>query len=141
MQFAQQCCDQNRHVVATDTIVFLLQTFGDRLDFSEVEDAKSIRDQAATQGQRYRKFKQAIATLAENADSDASDIVGKYLAFVRDDWDEAVHYLAKSPHETLSAAAKLQIDHQNDEAAAIKVADAWYSASDQIEEPEDKQVY
>ncbi|KAA1261957.1 hypothetical protein LF1_45180 [Rubripirellula obstinata] len=138
IQFAQQCCDRNRHVVATDTIVFLLQTFGDRLDFSQVENAKAVRDRAVVEGQRHRDFKNAIMQLAEKPDSKANDTVGKYLAFVRGDWEEAIHYLAESANESLAAAAKTQLAFQTDEASPIDVASAWDDASEKIEAPEDR---
>ena len=158
IRLAKQCSEQSRYEVASDTTNFLLQTFADQLRRSQIDQAKKVRDSAVMEAERYRKFRDAVMTLANAAGGQGDDSVanesptnegptnegqlnetaGTYLAFVRKDWDEAIHYLAESDVATLKEAANLQLAHQSAGATSMEVADAWNAVAQATDQPEQK---
>lgn len=77
----------------------------------------------------YKKAKDKLATTPE--DPDANTVVGKYLAFVLGDYDEAMPYLAKSGDKTLRTLAEHERAPLYTDTGVKKVGmgDEWVAAA------------
>ena len=85
---------------------------------SEVGEAKKLAD----------AHQKALAALEANADdADAHLAVGKYLCFVKHDWDAGLAHLAKCGDATLKDAAALEIASPTTPEDQVKLGDLWWT--------------
>ncbi len=71
-------------------------------------------------------------------DIQANLTFGKYLFFVRGDFDSAVPLLAKAIHPGLNKAAKLDLAGPEETTAQIAVGDAWWDLAEKTAEKDEK---
>lgn len=81
------------------------------------------REAAARVAKEFDKLK------AEPDDPAANLAVGRYLCFVKDDWDDGLAHLAKCDDPTLKALATLERAGVDDAADLSKLADGWMDAA------------
>jgi len=62
-------------------------------------------------------------------DPDANLTVGKFLCFVKGDWDGGVRHLSRGADRALAAAAKLDLAGPSDSKAQLAVGDTWWDLS------------
>ncbi|HXG61752.1 MAG TPA: hypothetical protein VNO22_10270 [Planctomycetota bacterium] len=74
--------------------------------------------------------KKAEAILSNNPeDASANLVLGKYLAFVREDWDRAVSFLSKGSDPALKRAALEEQSPVQDGQQKVRIGDAWIDAT------------
>jgi hypothetical protein len=74
--------------------------------------------------------KKAEATLKENPDNpDANLAIGKYLAFSKGEWDQAIPCLAKGSDPFYQALA----EKERGGAKPLEIGDAWWTGSTEVE--------
>jgi hypothetical protein len=72
----------------------------------------------------------AQSALAKNpADPDANLILGKYLCFVKNDWDSGLPNLVQGSDPTLQALAQKDLDAQKNAADGMTAANGWWDFS------------
>ena len=88
----------------------------------EIGDAKKSFD-------AYRK---ALDKLEESADDPAANLAaGKYLCFVKQDWDKGLAHLAKGSDESLRQIAELEIAAPANPEEQVKLGDLWWALFEQ----------
>ena len=111
---------------------------GDKDLVSEVQGriAKSI-DRAKA----YENVKEARAALEKTPqDPEANLVVGKYLCFMKGDWDEGLPMLALGKDEILKALAKQEIEGAASSTEQVKLGDGWWSLAEKQEGTVKKQT-
>lgn len=89
--------------------------------------------------QRYRAVRVAFGTLESNPDDPQANLaVGRYLCFVKADWDAGLPHLARGGDTGLSAAAQTDLANPSQEESMIALADAWYDLSEKEDEEQAK---
>ncbi|HEX4130871.1 MAG TPA: hypothetical protein VHZ24_12580 [Pirellulales bacterium] len=92
-----------------------------------VERSKSV----AADRQQWDAAEAARAALKENPnDAAANLVVGRYLCFVRDDWDEGLKHLAASNGPAFKELAEKSREAANEPAAQPELGDAWWDAAE-----------
>lgn len=87
---------------------------------SKVEEAQSCL--RLTQG-----IKLAEEQLKRHPDDpEANLIVGKFLCFVKGDWDGGIPHLSRGADRALAAAAKLDLARPSEPKAQVAAGDAWW---------------
>lgn len=71
-----------------------------------------------------------VALEAKSTDPDANFIVGKFLCFVKGDWQRGVAMLALGSNEELKVASVMELETKPD---AIKLGDAWWKIAESHE--------
>ena len=89
---------------------------------SDLKIAMDLREQ----------YERAAMQLESNPDDAAAlAVVGRYLCFGDNNWDEGLPYLAKSNDELLKKAATLELQYDSASNNDMEVAEAWYQAAKQ----------
>lgn len=89
-----------------------------------VKFTKDIKKQA-TAFAAYQKGRETLTN--DPTDAKANLAVGRYLCFVRDDWESGMPYLAKSSEEKLKALAQRELANPPTEPEGqVSLADAWW---------------
>lgn len=98
---------------------------------AEVQSHLKDLDKLATE---YAGVKAANEALEKNpTDPQANLAVGKYLCFVKGDWEQGVPMLALCGDAALKAAAEKDIAADKDPKAKLAAADAWWELSEKEE--------
>ena len=66
---------------------------------------------------------------------EANEAAGKYLCFVRGDWERGLSLLAKSADPDLKEVAKLELAEKKETEDVLAIADLWWDYAETIEEP------
>jgi hypothetical protein len=89
---------------------------------------------AAAQAKMLPSDKDADAALKKLAltpdDVDANTVVGRYLAFVKEDWDKAVPYIVKGKDKPLIAMIDEEKKDDANKFTATEIGDKWLKAGD-----------
>ena len=97
---------------------------------------------ANTKDANLSKLALAFKILVDKPDDGAACLLaGKYLCFVKGDYDRGIPLLAKSPHPALSKIAKLDLARPDQPPAQIALGDAWWELGDKDTEKAEKQKY
>jgi hypothetical protein len=110
-----------------------IQSFKDFL-----EDLKAIQAKVETAKKRvletekeFDAVKDSQETLKEKPDDpDASLAWGKFLCFIKGNWDKGLPLLAKSNDEDLKPLAKKDLDKQSTTKDQVELADTWWDLAD-----------
>lgn len=79
----------------------------------------------------YAKIESAEATLAERPDDpDANLAVGRYLCFVKGDWEQGLLNLALSADAELQAVAQRELAGADDSSAQLALGDRWWKLNE-----------
>jgi hypothetical protein len=103
-----------------------------------LEDLKALQTTADAAKKRvletekeFDAVKEAQETLKEKPDDpEASLAWGKFLCFIKGNWDKGLPYLAKSSDEDLKALAKKEMDKQSTTKDQVELADSWWDLGD-----------
>ena len=80
---------------------------------------------------RSTKATEALATLENNPDDpDANLIAGRFLCFLKGEWEQGLPMLAKGSDAELKAMANSEFADRPD---ALALGDSWWSFSDRVE--------
>jgi len=89
----------------------------------------------------YRKFRDALAALKTGpADPEVNLFVGRVYCFTRGDWQRGLPHLVKGSDAGLAAAAVQDLKSPTDPDAQVRLADAWWAASQDREAEEKKAI-
>ena len=89
----------------------------------------------------YEDVKAAKVTLEKTPDDpEANLVVGKYLCFVKGDWDKGVPMLALGKDEALKALAKLELEGAASSKEQAKLGDGWWNLAEKQEGTAKKQI-
>jgi serine/threonine protein kinase len=100
---------------------------------TKVQDRKT---QVAALQHEYNQVQVARATLKRDpADPAANLAVGRYLAFVKNDWDGGLPLLAKGSDATLKDLATREMKKPSDSAVRLKLADSWWQGAEKLDPP------
>lgn len=90
----------------------------------------------------YEQAKAAKKTLDTNpGDPEANVAVGKYLCFVKGDWDKGLPMLASGSDEKLKALAVKELKGATGADAEVAVGDGWWDLRDKEERAKQRAVY
>jgi len=77
------------------------------------------------------EYKEAEAVLENNPTEPASNLAaGRYLCFVKNDWEQGVSYLALGGAPELRMAAVLELRKANSAEQQAAIGDAWWAAAE-----------
>jgi hypothetical protein len=84
----------------------------------------------------YKKAQTAFETLKTSPDdAEAHLVAGRYLAFIKQDWDAGLAHLAKGSDAALAAAAKAELAAPDEPDKQLALGDAWWDAGEKQKEP------
>jgi hypothetical protein len=66
---------------------------------------------------------------ADPKNNEAASVVGRYLCFIKGDWDGGLPLLVRGGPETLQDIARMDLEGAGDAKAAIDLGDAWWELS------------
>jgi hypothetical protein len=100
------------------------------------------RKTALAMKKQYDKAVAALETLKINADDPAANaVVGGFWAYVKDNWEKGLPFLAKGNDDATADAAKRELAQTSDEAEEpkgddiAKLADDWFAVAEKQEAP------
>jgi serine/threonine protein kinase len=92
-----------------------------------VEAGKSL----AVARQQWNAWQKAQETLAENADDPVANLAaGRYLCFVRGDWEQGITHLAKGSDGPLRDLAVENLKPADEPDVQVDRGDAWFAAAE-----------
>ncbi|WP_168215689.1 DUF1559 family PulG-like putative transporter [Roseimaritima ulvae] len=90
-----------------------------------------LRTQLTVARGHYTRTGVALATLRANpGDRQAAEEVGRFLCFVKGDWQAGLPLLAKSEQDMLKALAAADLAGQDSPQEILAIADRWWELSD-----------
>ncbi len=100
------------------------------------EQAREMIDRIKFIQKESKAFETANAQLAADPeDRSANLVVGKYLCYVKHDWDAGLPHLAKGADDILRSLAERDQNHPADTDKQMGLADDWWSLADQRQDP------
>lgn len=96
----------------TDTIPQLLGQFAGTLRTAE-SNFSTVKDSLAT----YRN---------DPDDDEAASVVGRYLCFIKGDWESGLPLLTRGGAPSLRVMAQVDLDGASDNARALSIGDEWW---------------
>ncbi len=97
---------------------------------NDTEFRKHVTERLKQSREREAQFddvRQAIEKLADDdTDAAAHELLGKYLCFVKSDWEIGLSHLAKANDDDLKKLAESDIGDPTSAAEQIALADAWW---------------
>ena len=105
------------------------------VDLNRVDELKQrLNNQKMLISSRERAYKpvaKALARLEDDPDLPAENTkVGRYYAVVRNDWDRAMPYFAKTAHVELKAAVEAELNNPTSAQDFVAVGAAWDKAAE-----------
>ncbi|HEY5312384.1 MAG TPA: SUMF1/EgtB/PvdO family nonheme iron enzyme, partial [Pirellulales bacterium] len=114
-----------------------LTTAGKARDGQLLKQAKAKVSEAGTLKHDYAIVKDTEEKLAKSPnDGEANLGLGKYLCFVRHDWDKGLPHLAKGSDVALKALAERSIAASEQPAALAELGDRWWDAAEKAKAKE-----
>ncbi|HZK81142.1 MAG TPA: hypothetical protein VFC46_08755 [Humisphaera sp.] len=99
-------------------------------DVALYNDAHAKADEAQAALREAQKVKIAQEKLKQHPDDPGANlVVGKFLCFVKGDWEGGLHSLSHGSDRTLAAVAALDVANPSDPKAQLAVGDAWSALS------------
>lgn len=90
-------------------------------------DALQLRRRVQTLRDEFGKAAQARAALKENPeDPGANTLLGRYLCFLKGEWDQGLPLLAKSGAPGLAKAAEAELAGREGSDAQVELGDLWF---------------
>lgn len=85
----------------------------------------------AGEKQQWEALTKAAATLAENADDPAANLLlGRHYCFVAEDWEQGLALLVKGSDATLKELATKSLAKPTEVAGQLELGDAWWNAAE-----------
>lgn len=79
---------------------------------------------------QYQAVASSFKTLESNpVDPDANLAVGRYLAFLKGDWEEGLPHLAKGADRDIAGAAQTELGAPEEPESRLALGDAWYATA------------
>jgi hypothetical protein len=92
----------------------------------EVAEAKSL----------FQSFKSVLEVLAKSPDDPAANLeMGKFLCFVKDNWDLGLRFAAKGSDPILKGLAEREMALPQPPAERVAIADVWFDLADKEKSP------
>ncbi len=96
-----------------------------------MEGAKALAVRGREAENAYAAVSKARRTLKDNPDDPQSnEAVGRYLCFMKNEWDNGLTYLSKSDDEALAAAAKTELNEPAETESQVVLGDAWFALAE-----------
>ncbi len=114
---------------------FTTARFANRVPRNRRTELADAAERARNGAARYKEYVIAGQTLnTDPADELANELVGAYLALVREDWQRGLPRIAMGTPSPLADAAKaeLAVGSRRDADSSIAVADRWYELADTL---------
>lgn len=106
-----------------------------------ITQAQSQIDEAEKAAKAYEEVKVTKATLEKTPDDPAANlVVGKYLCFVKRDWDKGLSMLALGEDEVLKKLAKKELEGAASSVEQAKLGDGWWGLAEKVEGAAKKQM-
>lgn len=94
-------------------------------------DLNRLRQQTTAARNHYRQLSNALGTLRGDAeDPRANSIVGRYVSFIKGDWQTGLPLLVKGDNARLSEMARLDLATGNSADSMLKTADSWWELAE-----------
>lgn len=108
------------------------QASGRKLNDRRLTDAFVDRgDRTAKLANAYSLVKSSLLTAQANPDDqEAAFRAGQYIAYVRNDWKDALPLLARSTDEELRALVQEDLKNPTESADILKLADRWWERAE-----------
>jgi hypothetical protein len=95
---------------------------------SRVESAKK---RALETEKEFEAVKESQETLKEKPDDAEANLVwGKFLCFIKGNWDKGLPHLAKSDDEDLKPLAKKELEKPSNTKDLVELGDSWWDLGD-----------
>jgi hypothetical protein len=146
LELTRKLHDADRYDEAK-TIVTAVQRASGRLRNRELTLAtKQLADDVREAANHYRPAREAFATLKTSPDDPGANMVaGKYLCFIKGEWERGLPMLAKGDDAKLKKLAAKELAGVEDAKptdvdAIVKLGDAWWKLAQQEKGPNKKTI-
>ena len=131
LKLVDQAVTQDKLTVANQLADLALAEARKAREKELITQAQSRITELAELAKSYEEVKTAKVTLEKTPDDpDANLIVGKYLCFVKGDWEKGVPMLALGKDEALKALAMQEIQRAVSSNEQAKLGDGWWSLAE-----------
>lgn len=140
MELVREAVEQERYQVAQDLCDVATSVARTLRESDWIRRLQATKRNIGKMEADFRGAEKARRTLQTNPDDGGSlRVLGRYLCFLRDDWDEGLPLLARCPEETISAAAKAELGGiGNDPRKMLAVAELWIAAAEENSKEDEK---
>ena len=116
---AQSFAEALKESLTTKATATQLATFDELL--GQIHDAELA----------FKEYQLAFVTLEKSVnDPEANESAGRFLCFIRGDWDAGLPHLAQASDANLQTLAELEMGSSYESENAIEVADGWYDVAE-----------
>jgi hypothetical protein len=140
LEVAKEACASEIFAVADDIVKFMASEAAKIKDKPLIQKVQTCRKYVDNARKSYVQLETAKGILKDNPDDpDANLAVGRYLCFIKDNWEEGLDYLAKGNNKKLN---KLAVEEKNNPAetdAQVALADDWWEQA-QLEQDYSKGI-
>ena len=129
-----QAIDEEQLDSATSLGALALQAAKDARQSELVRELVERGKELAALRESFAAIERARAVLLDDpTDADANLAVGRYLSFVKDDWNGGIPMLALGSDDRLRSVAELELGQPATPDAQVAVADAWWEQSEALD--------
>ncbi len=141
LKLVDQAVSQNTFTIADRLGALALAEARTTLDKDLLTEAQRRIREVADLAKAYEDVKAARLTVEKTPDDPEANLaVGKYLCFVKGDWDRGLAMLALGKDEALKALAKQEIDGAASSTEQARLGDGWWSMAEDKEKTLKKQM-
>jgi tetratricopeptide (TPR) repeat protein len=130
---AQDCLQAEQFEQAQSLCEFASQTIGSRASAAERDELARLQAETKLIEEAFHRYRQALQTLRSGQrDSEANQVVGQYLCFLRGDWERGLDHLVLAGDQAIREAAERELGGPTDTSQAIAIADAWFEIAQSL---------
>ena len=130
----RDCIKQERFPLALSLCDLIKQKMGKRATATQIASIDQFIFEIDSAELALEKYELALNTLQTTVeDPAANQTAGRFLCFVREDWQAGLPYLLRGSEPSTQTAAKLEASTESDSPDVIDVADAWFDIAESEE--------
>lgn len=96
-----------------------------------LRESNILRAQLASCQRNYESVKDALATHRVEPDNpEASLQIGRFLCFIKGDWEQGLELISEYDQGELGKLAKLDLEGSDDAMTRLSIADSWWQMSE-----------
>jgi hypothetical protein len=127
LEVSKEAYSSEKFAVADDIVKFMASEAAKLKDKNLIQKVQTCRKNLDNARKACAQMETAKGTLKDNPDDpDANLAVGRYLCFIKDNWEEGLDYLAKGNNKYLKKLAVEEMNNPAETDAQVALADGWW---------------
>ncbi|MGI9472597.1 MAG: hypothetical protein ACR2NZ_13740 [Rubripirellula sp.] len=130
-EVTHDCLRQERFGLARVFTDFLKQDLETKATGIQIAKIDQLQREVQASELSFKEYELAFITLEKTVDDPQANLAaGRFLCFIRGDWDTGLNHLSQASDPKISSAAEMELGASFDSPNATEVADAWFDIAE-----------